>query len=193
MLRQQTVKQQGRANRCLADYVAPSGDHVGGFAVAVHGANDLAKRYESAGDDYTAIMVKAVADRLAEAFAEHAHLRARRDWYEPDGGVSIQDLHAERYRGIRPAMGYPAAPDHSLKRELFDLLGAEDFGMDLTESFAMTPAASVSGLLFAHPASRYFTVGRIARDQVADYARRRGVELSAVEHWLRPNLAYDPE
>jgi 5-methyltetrahydrofolate--homocysteine methyltransferase len=193
MLRQQTVKQAGRANRCLADYVAPSGDHVGGFAVAVHGANDLAKRYESAGDDYTAIMVKAVADRLAEAFAEHAHLRARRDWYEPDGGVSIQDLHAERYRGIRPAMGYPAAPDHSLKRELFDLLGAEDFGMDLTESFAMTPAASVSGLLFAHPASRYFTVGRIARDQVADYARRRGVELAVAEHWLRPNLAYDPE
>jgi 5-methyltetrahydrofolate--homocysteine methyltransferase len=193
MLRQQTVKPDGRANRCLADYVAPSGDHVGGFAVAIHGANDLAKRYESAGDDYTAIMVKAVADRLAEAFAEHAHLRARRDWYEPDGGVSIQDLHAERYRGIRPAMGYPAAPDHSLKRELFDLLGAEDFGMDLTESFAMTPAASVSGLLFAHPASRYFTVGRIARDQVADYARRRGVELQVTERWLSPNLAYDPE
>jgi 5-methyltetrahydrofolate--homocysteine methyltransferase len=193
MLRQQTVKPDGRANRCLADYVAPSGDHVGGFAVAIHGANDLAKRYESAGDDYTAIMVKAVADRLAEAFAEYAHLRARRDWYEPVGEVPIQDLHAERYRGIRPAMGYPAAPDHSLKHELFALLGAEDFGMDLTESFAMTPAASVSGLLFAHPASRYFTVGRIARDQVADYARRRGVELQVTERWLSPNLAYDPE
>jgi len=193
MLRQQTVKPDGRANRCLADYVAPSGDHIGGFAVSIHGADDLAKRYESGGDDYTAIMVKAVADRLAEAFAEHAHLRARRDWYEPDGEASIQDLHAERYRGIRPALGYPAAPDHSLKRELFALLGAEDFGMRLTESFAMTPAASVSGLLFAHPASRYFTVGRVARDQVADYARRRGVELAVTERWLRPNLAYDPE
>ena len=194
MLRQQTVKPDGRANRCLADYVAPSGDHIGGFAVAIHGADDLSKRYESDGDDYTAIMVKAVADRLAEAFAEYAHLRARRDWYEPaDGEVSIEDLHAERYRGIRPAMGYPAAPDHSLKHELFALLGAEDFGMRLTESFAMTPAASVSGLLFAHPASRYFTVGRVARDQVADYARRRGVELAVTERWLRPNLAYDPE
>ena len=194
MLRQQTVKPDGRANRCLADYVAPSGDHIGGFAVAIHGADDLAKRYESDGDDYTAIMVKAVADRLAEAFAEYAHLRARRDWYEPDDGeVSIEDLHAERYRGIRPAMGYPAAPDHSLKHELFALLGAEDFGMRLTESFAMTPAASVSGLLFAHPASRYFTIGRVAKDQVADYARRRGVELAVTERWLRPNLAYDPE
>jgi 5-methyltetrahydrofolate--homocysteine methyltransferase len=193
MLRQQTAKPDGRPNRCLADYVAPSGDHIGGFAVAIHGADDLAKRYEAAADDYKAIMVKALADRLAEAFAEHIHLRARRDWYEPVGEVSIEDLHAERFRGIRPAFGYPAAPDHSLKHELFALLGADDFGIRLTESFAMTPASSVSGLLFAHPASRYFTVGRIARDQAADYARRRGVELQAAEHWLRPNLAYDPE
>jgi 5-methyltetrahydrofolate--homocysteine methyltransferase len=193
MLRQQTAKPMGRPNRCLADYVAPTDDHIGGFGVAIHGADELAKRYEAASDDYKAIMVKALADRLAEAFAEHTHLQARRDWYEPDGEVSIEDLHAERFRGIRPAFGYPAMPDHSLKHELFGLVGARDFDMDLTGSFAMTPASSVSGMLFAHPASGYFTVGRIARDQVADYARRRGIELAVAEHWLRPNLAYDPE
>jgi 5-methyltetrahydrofolate--homocysteine methyltransferase len=193
MLRQQTTKPDGRPNRCLTDYVAPDGDHIGAFAVAIHGADDLAKKYEADGDDYKAIMVKALADRLAEAFAEHTHLRARRDWYEPDGPVSLADLHAERFRGIRPAFGYPASPDHSLKRELFGLLGAEDFGMTLTSSCAMTPASSVSGLLFAHTESRYFTVGRIARDQVEDYARRRGMDIAAAEKWLRPNLAYDPE
>jgi 5-methyltetrahydrofolate--homocysteine methyltransferase len=193
MLRQQTAKPDGRANRCLADYVAPSGDHLGGFAVAIHGADELAKKHEAAGDDYKAIMVKALADRLAESFAEHTHLRARRDWYESDGEVAIEELHAERFRGIRPAFGYPASPDHTLKCELFALLDAGDFGMGLTESFAMTPASSVSGLLFANPASRYFTVGRISRDQVADYARRRNMELQVAERWLRPNLAYDPE
>jgi 5-methyltetrahydrofolate--homocysteine methyltransferase len=193
MLRQQTAKPDGRPNRCLADYVAPSGDHVGGFAVAIHGADELAKKHEAAGDDYQAIMVKALADRLAEAFAEHTHLRARRDWYEPEGEVVIEELHAERFRGIRPAFGYPASPDHTLKHELFALLAADDFDMGLTESFAMTPASSVSGLLFANPASRYFTVGRISRDQVADYARRRDMELQVAERWLRPNLAYDPE
>ncbi len=193
MLRQQTTKPDGRANRCLADYVAPHGDHLGAFAVAIHGADDLARRYEAANDDYKAIMVKALADRLAEAFAEHTHLRARRDWYEPDGEISIEDLHEERFRGIRPAPGYPASPDHSLKRELFGLLGARDFGMNVTESFAMTPASSVSGLLFAHPDSRYFTVGRIGKDQAADYARRRGTDLAEAERWIRPNLAYDPE
>jgi 5-methyltetrahydrofolate--homocysteine methyltransferase len=198
MLRQQTVKPDGRPNRCLADYVAPlaagpGGDHVGGFAVAIHGAAALSKQYEDAGDDYKSIMVKALADRLAEAFAEHTHLRARRDWFEPDGEVSLADLHAERFRGIRPAFGYPASPDHTLKHELFELLGARDFGLDLTESFAMTPAASVSGMLFASPAARYFTVGRISRDQVADYARRRGMDVTEAERWLRPNLAYDPE
>ncbi|MEV5749228.1 methionine synthase [Actinoallomurus sp. NPDC052308] len=193
MLRQQTVKPEGRPNRSLADYLAPSGDHLGGFAVAIHGADDLAATYEAAGDDYRAIMVKALADRLAEAFAEYLHLKARREWYEPDADPAIEDLHAERFRGIRPALGYPASPDHSEKRTLFDLLGSERIGMDLTESFAMTPAASVSGLLFAHPASRYFTVGRIGRDQAEDYARRRGIPLGDVERWLRPNLAYDPE
>ncbi|HEY3877272.1 MAG TPA: methionine synthase [Trebonia sp.] len=193
MLRQQTAKPDGRPNRCLADYVAPAGDHVGGFAVAIHGAEALSKQFEADGDDYKSIMVKAIADRLAEAFAEHTHLRARRDWYEADGEVELAELHAERFRGIRPAFGYPASPDHTLKHELFDLLGARDFGLDLTESFAMTPAAAVSGMLFANPGSRYFTVGRINKDQVAEYARRRGMERAEAERWLRPNLAYDPE
>jgi 5-methyltetrahydrofolate--homocysteine methyltransferase len=191
MLRQQTKKPEGRANRCLADYVAPAGDHIGGFAVGIHGAAELAARYEAENDDYRAIMVKALADRLAEAFAEYIHLAARRAWFEPDADPAIADLHAERFRGIRPALGYPASPDHSQKRLLFDLLGAEEVGMGLTESFAMTPAAAVSGLIFAHPASRYFTVGRVGRDQIADYAARRGVPVSEVEHWLSPNLAYD--
>jgi 5-methyltetrahydrofolate--homocysteine methyltransferase len=190
MLRQQTAKPAGRPNRCLADFLAPSGDHVGAFAVAVHGAEELAASYEAKHDDYRAIMVKALADRLAEAFAEHIHLQARRDWYEPDAEPLIEDLHAERFRGIRPAFGYPASPDHTQKRDLFDLLDAQSLGMGLTESYAMTPAASVSGLMFAHPQSRYFSVGRIDRDQVADYAVRRGLEVSEVERWLRPNLSY---
>ncbi|TDB84619.1 methionine synthase, partial [Micromonospora fluostatini] len=168
MLRQQTTKPAGRANRCLADYVAPAGDHLGGFAVAIHGAEELAAGYEAANDDYRAIMVKALADRLAEAFAEYLHLQARREWFEPDADPRIEDLHAERFRGIRPALGYPASPDHSEKRDLFELLDAGRLGIGLTESYAMTPAASVSGLIFAHPESRYFTVGRIGRDQVED-------------------------
>jgi 5-methyltetrahydrofolate--homocysteine methyltransferase len=188
MLRQQTQKPVGRPNRSLADYVAPQGDHLGGFAVAVHGAEELAKTHEDRLDDYRAIMVKALADRLAEAFAEYIHLEARRAWFEPDAQPAMEDLHAERFRGIRPALGYPASPDHSLKPELFELLGAEQVGMGLTESFAMTPAASVSGLIFAHPAARYFTVGRIGRDQLEHYARRRGLDVSAMERWLTPNL-----
>ncbi|MFF4417718.1 methionine synthase [Streptosporangium sp. NPDC001559] len=193
MLRQQTLKPEGRPNRSLADYVAPSGDHIGGFAVAVHGAEELAARYEENHDDYQAIMVKALADRLAEAFAEQIHLQARRSWFEPDSQPVLEDLHAERYRGIRPALGYPACPDHTRKRTLFDLLGAESHGMVLTESYATTPAASVSGLLFAHPDARYFTVGRLGRDQVEDYARRTGMSQEETERWLRPNLAYEPE
>jgi 5-methyltetrahydrofolate--homocysteine methyltransferase len=193
MLRQQTSKPLDRANRCLADYVAPEGDHLGGFAVAIHGAEKLAAKYEAEQDDYRAIMVKALADRLAEAFAEYIHLKARRDWFEPDADPKLEDLHAERFRGIRPALGYPASPDHSQKRELFELLEADELGMALTESYAMTPAASVSGLIFAHPDSKYFTVGRLNRDQIEDYARRKGVERSEVEQWLRPNLAYEPE
>ena len=193
MLRQQTSKPTGRPNRSLADYIAPAGDHLGGFAVGIHGAGELAATFEAANDDYKAIMVKALADRLAEAFAEYIHLQARRDWFEPDVHPAIEDLHAERFRGIRPALGYPASPDHSQKQVLFDLIGAEELGIRLTESFAMTPAAAVSGLIFAHPASRYFTVGRVGRDQIEDYAARRGVDVAEVERWLRPNLAYDPE
>ncbi|SFB04624.1 methionine synthase (B12-dependent) [Amycolatopsis marina] len=193
MLRQQTQKPTGRPNRCLADYVAPEGDHLGGFAVAIHGAEELAAGYEAQNDDYRSIMVKALADRLAEAFAEYIHLEARRAWFEPDAQPDLADLHAERFRGIRPALGYPASPDHSEKELLFDLLRAKELDLELTESFAMTPAASVSGLIFAHPKSRYFTVGRVNRDQIEDYSARRGLGLSEVERWLRPNLAYDPE
>jgi 5-methyltetrahydrofolate--homocysteine methyltransferase len=192
MLRQQTEKPEGRANRSLADYVSPAGDHLGGFAVTILGAEALSAKYEAENDDYRAILVKALADRLAEAFAEYIHLQARRDWFEPDVEPVLSDLHAERFRGIRPALGYPASPDHTLKRELFDLLDAESLGLSLTESFAMNPAASVSGLVFANPESRYFTVGRINPDQVADYAERRGMPRTEVERWLRPNLAQDP-
>jgi 5-methyltetrahydrofolate--homocysteine methyltransferase len=172
--------------------VAPADDHLGGFAVSIQGAETLAAKYEADNDDYRAIMVKALADRLAEAFAEYLHLQARREWFEPDAQPELADLHAERFRGIRPALGYPASPDHSEKRELFDLLGAEALGIGLTESFAMNPAASVSGLIFANPASRYFSVGRVGKDQITEYATRRGMPLAEVERWLRPNLAYEP-
>jgi 5-methyltetrahydrofolate--homocysteine methyltransferase len=192
MLRQQTEKPAGRHNRCLADYVAPAGDHLGGFGVAIHGAEALAATYEARNDDYRAIMVKALADRLAEAFAEWIHLEARRAWFEPDAEPVLEDLHAERFRGIRPALGYPASPDHSEKKELFDLLEASELGLGLTDSFAMTPAAAVSGLIFQHPAARYFSVGRLGRDQIEDYAVRRGLSVDEVERWLRPNLGYDP-
>ncbi|MCY1138923.1 methionine synthase [Actinoplanes sp. Pm04-4] len=191
MLRQQTQKPAGRANRCLADYIAPEGDHLGGFAVAIHGADELAAKYEADNDDYRAIMVKALADRLAEAFAEFLHLQVRREWFEPGSQPDLADLHAERFRGIRPALGYPASPDHSEKKDLFELLGTAEIGVGLTESYAMTPAAAVSGLIFAHPESRYFTVGRLGKDQVADYAHRRGMPQDEVERWLRPNLAYE--
>ncbi|MFG1851748.1 methionine synthase [Actinomadura geliboluensis] len=192
MLRQQTSKPEGRPNRCLADYIAPAGDHLGGFAVTILGAEDLAAKFEEQNDDYKAIMVKALADRLAEAFAEYVHLEARRAWFEPGAEPDLADLHAERFRGIRPALGYPASPDHSLKQQLFDLLDAGRLGMKLTESFAMAPAASVSGLIFAHPESRYFTVGRVGKDQIEDYAVRCGLPVAEVERWLAPNLAYDP-
>ncbi|MGK5684343.1 methionine synthase [Actinoplanes sp. URMC 104] len=191
MLRQQTEKPAGRANRSLADYIAPEGDHLGGFAVAIHGADELAAKYEADNDDYRAIMVKALADRLAEAFAEFLHLQARREWFEPGAEPALEDLHAERFRGIRPALGYPASPDHSEKKDLFELLGTHEIGVGLTESYAMTPAAAVSGLIFAHPQSRYFTVGRLGKDQITDYARRRDMPVEEVERWLRPNLAYE--
>jgi 5-methyltetrahydrofolate--homocysteine methyltransferase len=193
MLRQQSDWGDSRPNRSLADFVAPAGDHIGAFAVGIHGADELAARYEAEHDDYRAIMVKALADRLAESFAEWLHLQARRDWYEPEAEPTSEELIEERYRGIRPAFGYPACPDHSEKRRLFALLGAESVGLALTESFAMTPAAAVSGLYFGHPDSKYFAVGRLARDQVADYAERKGIEVAEAERWLRPNLAYDSD
>jgi len=192
MLRQQMARTDTRPHRCLADYVAPEADHLGAFAVCITGAEELARRYEREQDDYRAIMVKALADRLAEACAEHAHPEARRSWYEPDSTPSIEELRAERFRGIRPAFGYPACPDHSEKQKLVDLLDAGRIGVALTESFAMTPAASVSGLLLAHPSARYFAVGRIGRDQVEDYAARKGVTVEDAEYWLRPNLSYEP-
>jgi 5-methyltetrahydrofolate--homocysteine methyltransferase len=191
MLRQQAARGDSRPNRCLADYIAPDGDHLGAFAVCVAGAEELARRYEQAHDDYRAITVKALADRLAEACAEYVHLQARRAWFEPDAAPPVEELHAERFRGIRPAFGYPASPDHSEKPKLVSLLGAAGLGIGLTESFAMTPAASVSGLMFAHPRSRYFAVGRIARDQVEDYAARKGVAVAEAERWLSPNLGYE--
>jgi 5-methyltetrahydrofolate--homocysteine methyltransferase len=179
----------GRPNRCLADYVAPAGDALGAFAVCVHGADELAEAYRAEHDDYKAIVVKALADRFAEAFAEWLHQRARREWYAPDEQLSVADLVAERYRGIRPAFGYPACPDHSEKPKLFELLGAERVGLALTESFAMTPAAAVSGIYLAHPQARYFAVGRIGEDQLADYAARRDVPVETARRWLSPSLS----
>jgi 5-methyltetrahydrofolate--homocysteine methyltransferase len=149
--------------------------------------------FERDHNDYDAIIVKALADRLAEAFAEYLHARARREWgYGANERLSADDLIAERYRGIRPAFGYPACPDHSEKGKLFDLLHAGSAGIELTESYAMAPAASVSGLYFAHPEAKYFTVGRLGRDQVEDYARRKGISVSEAERWLTPNLGYEP-
>jgi len=198
MLRQQEEIGDGKPNRSLADFIAPaeSGivDHLGAFAATAGiGASELVARYEADHDDYHAIMVKALADRLAEAFAEYLHARARRDWgYGTNERLSNDDLIHERYRGIRPAFGYPACPDHSEKTKLFALLGAERAGMSLTESCAMTPAASVSGLYFAHPQAKYFNVGRIGRDQLEDYARRKRMDVGEAERWLASNLAYEP-
>ncbi|HEV3478782.1 MAG TPA: vitamin B12 dependent-methionine synthase activation domain-containing protein, partial [Gaiellaceae bacterium] len=193
MLRQQSAYGDSRPNRSLVDYVAPDGDHIGGFAVSIHGADELAARYEAEHDDYRAIMVKALADRFAEAFAEYLHETARRQWYEEGPRLSNEELLAERFRGIRPAYGYPACPDHSEKQTLFRLLGAEALGIELTETFATIPAASVSGIYLAHPKARYFSVGRIGRDQAEDYAARKGIAVAEAERWLRPNLAYEPE
>jgi len=198
-LRQQFEK-AGRPNLCLADFVAPKGsgvaDHVGAFAVTAGvGADELVRGFERAHDDYSAILVKALADRLAEALAERLHERVRRElWgYAPDEALAGEDLIAERYRGIRPAPGYPACPDHTEKRTIFRLLDAERLaGIRLTESGAMLPAASVSGWYFAHPQAAYFGLGRVGRDQVEDYARRKGWSRAEAERWLAPNLAYEP-
>jgi 5-methyltetrahydrofolate--homocysteine methyltransferase len=191
-LRQQSAYGDSRPNRSLADYVARAGDHVGAFAVAVHGADEHAARFEAEHDSYKAIMVKALADRLAEAFAEYLHERARREWYEPTERLSSEELIGERFRGIRPAFGYPACPDHTEKRKLFDLLDARRAGLELTETYAMQPAAAVSGIYLGHPRARYFSVGRIGRDQAEDYAARKEMRVEEVERWLGPNLGYAP-
>jgi 5-methyltetrahydrofolate--homocysteine methyltransferase len=197
-LRQQSEKPAGQPNLALADLVAPkeSGrrDHLGAFAVTAGiGLEELCRRFDRDHDDYNSIMAKALADRLAEAFAEYLHKRVRVEWgYGKNEQLTNEDLIRERYRGIRPAPGYPACPDHTEKRLLFDLLQVEkNAGITLTESFAMWPAASVSGFYFAHPEAKYFAVGKIGKDQVEDYARRKGMNLRTIERWLSPNLNYE--
>jgi 5-methyltetrahydrofolate--homocysteine methyltransferase len=198
-IRQQMIKPPGRPNLALADFVAPRetgvADYVGVFAVTAGvGIEALVARFESTHDDYNAILTKALADRLAEAFAELLHQRVRREFwgYAPAEALDAEGLIKERYQGIRPAPGYPACPDHTEKRILFDLLRAEESaGITLTESFAMLPAASVSGYYFSHPQSHYFGVGKIERDQVEDYARRKVMDVATVERWLSPNLNYE--
>ena len=199
-LRQQNHKPEGRANLCLGDFVAPKEcgvpDWIGAFAVAVGGFEHRLARFEAAHDDYNAVMLKVLADRLAEAFAERLHERVRREFwgYAADEKLSAEDLIAERYRGIRPAPGYPACPDHRAKGGLFALLDAgRNAGMQLTESFAMLPASAVAGFYFSHPESSYFAVGKVGRDQVAEYAARSGTALAEAEKWLAPNLAYEPD
>jgi 5-methyltetrahydrofolate--homocysteine methyltransferase len=190
-LRQQVIKSRERANFCLADFVDPAGDWIGGFAVAIHGIEPHLERFKAAHDDYSDILLKSLADRFAEAFAErlHQHVRTQLWGYAPGEQLTNEALIREEYRGIRPAPGYPACPDHSLKPTLFELLSAQDkAGIVLTESQAMLPTAAVSGFYFAHPESQYFGVARIGRDQLEDYAARRGIDLSTAERWLRPNL-----
>jgi 5-methyltetrahydrofolate--homocysteine methyltransferase len=197
-LRQQAQKPSGNPNQCLADFVAPkdSGirDYLGAFAVTAGvGIDARVREFEARNDDYGAIMLKAIADRLAEAFAEHLHYRVRTEFwgFAADEKLSQDELVAEKYRGIRPAPGYPACPDHTEKGALFELLAADrNAGMTLTDAFAMLPTASVSGFYFSHPQSRYFAVGKIERDQVADYAHRKGMDLAQAERWLAPILNY---
>ena len=190
-LRQQVKKSRERANMCLADFIDPAGDWIGGFAVGIHGIEPHSERFRADKDDYSDILLKALADRFAEAFAEalHRHVRTELWGYAPDEQLTNEALIKEQYRGIRPAPGYPACPDHSLKPVLFELLDAPAHtGLMLTENFAMFPTAAVSGFYFGHPESQYFGVARVGRDQLEDYARRRGVSLEQAERWLRPNL-----
>ncbi len=198
MLRQQRGGKQGEPHLCLADYVAPADlglhDHVGAFAVSTgFGVDEMAAEFEAQHDDFHAIMAKALADRLAEAFAEMLHARVRREWGHGEAEkLSIEDLIAEKYRGIRPALGYPACPDHTGKKELFEILNPGQVGITHTETYAVSPAASVSGLYLAHPQARYFSVGKVDREQIEDYAKRRGVSVAEAERWLAPVLGYDP-
>ena len=198
-LRQQANREGSEPCRSLADFIAPRevrlGDHIGAFAVTSGiGLKEMCDRFRAQYDDYNAIMAEALADRLAEAFAECLHKRGREEWgYGCAEGRSHADLIQEKYRGIRPAAGYPACPDHTEKGTLWRLLDVRaNTGMMLTESFAMWPGSSVSGLYFAHPESRYFSLGKIGRDQVADYAERKGMSVAEVERWLGQNLNYDP-
>jgi 5-methyltetrahydrofolate--homocysteine methyltransferase len=200
-LRQQmTREEQRRPNYALADFIAPKesgvADYIGAFVVtAGRGLEQKAAEFEADNDDYSSILVKALGDRFAEAFAEHMHERVRRElWgYRPDEELSNADLIAEKYQGIRPAPGYPACPDHTEKQTLFELLDVQNrVDISLTESFAMSPMASVCGFYFSHPESQYFGLGRVSREQVADYARRKGVGTGEMERWLASNLSYEP-
>ena len=189
-LRQQVKKREGRPNMCLADFINPEGeDWIGGFAVGIHGLEPHLERFKAENDDYSDILLKALADRLAESFAEvlHAHVRNRL-WGYADEHFSNEQLIREKYQGIRPAPGYPACPDHTLKPMLFDMLGGTPGGVTLTENNAMLPTSAVSGFYFGHRDATYFGVARIGKDQLEDYAARRGVEVEAAERWLRPNL-----
>ncbi|MCW8915719.1 MAG: methionine synthase [Magnetovibrio sp.] len=199
-LRQQMVKGNGRTNDCLADFIAPMGadvdDHIGGFAVTAGiGLDEKSAEFKAANDDYNDILLKALADRLAEAFAEHMHERVRKDYwgYAAEEDLANEDLIKEAYDGIRPAPGYPACPDHTEKTTLFNLLDATNAtGIELTESFAMMPTSSVSGFYLAHPQAKYFGIGKISKDQVADYAERKGINMDEAERWLAPSLGYTP-
>jgi 5-methyltetrahydrofolate--homocysteine methyltransferase len=199
-LRQQRSKPDGHSHDCLSDFIAPqdSGidDYIGAFAVTAGiGIDEHVKRFEAAHDDYSSILLKALADRLAEALAEYLHERVRKEFWAYDAAekLSNEDLIAEAYRGIRPAPGYPACPDHTEKGKLWQLLDVESaIGLELTESYAMFPTAAVSGFYFSHPDSKYFSVGKIARDQLESFAGRKGFSLDEAEKWLAPNLGYDP-
>jgi 5-methyltetrahydrofolate--homocysteine methyltransferase len=200
-LRQQTSKIGGKANHCLTDYIAPKEtglkDYIGSFAVTTgFGVDELAAKYEEDFDDYNSIMVKAIADRLAEAFAEYMHARVRREFwgYVSDEDLDNEALIKEKYTGIRPAPGYPACPDHTEKGKLWTLLDVEqNIGLKITESFAMFPVAAVSGWYYSHPESQYFGVAKISEDQVEEYADRKGMSQDEMERWLSPNLGYEPE
>jgi 5-methyltetrahydrofolate--homocysteine methyltransferase len=197
-LRQQNKKADGLPNYSLSDFIAPKDsdkkDYIGGFAVTTGiGIDDRVAEFEKNHDDYSSILLKALADRLAEAFAERLHERVRTEFwgYAPNENLTVDQLINEKYQGIRPAPGYPACPDHTEKRILFDLLEVEkNTGITLTESFAMFPTAAVSGLYFSHPDAKYFGLGKINKDQVVDYSKRKGFNLEIMERWLSPNLGY---
>ncbi|MES2568692.1 MAG: vitamin B12 dependent-methionine synthase activation domain-containing protein, partial [Verrucomicrobiota bacterium] len=196
---QQIAKKEGEPNQSLADFIAPKesgfADHLGVFAVTTgFGLKAMVEEFKADHDDYNAIMAEALADRLAEAFAEYLHKKAREEWgFGREEALTVEQLLREQYRGIRPAAGYPACPDHTEKRILWELLDVKAAaGIELTESCAMWPGSSVSGLYFAHPDARYFGLGKIDRDQVLDYHLRKGMSVEEVERWLGPNLNYDP-